>query len=134
MIFWDESALLELGEDLRGYLGELLRSELELLTAEIDITLGVHGDEMDVSVGHFESEHHLCHLLAGECRPQSLGYSLGKDLELSDLLIFHVEDVIHFPARNHEDMSFRHGVDIEESIELVALRTLIAGNLASRNL
>ena len=63
----------------------LLGSSLHLLLAqldvamEIDIALGVDGQKMDVGMGHFEAEHHLGHLLAGEgCARMALATRLAK--------------------------------------------------------
>ena len=101
---------------------------------EIDIALGVDGQKMDVGMGHFEAEHHLGHLLAGEGCADGFGDTLGEDLKLGQLVVLHVEDVIHFPTRDDQRMGLDDGVDVEESIKLIAFRTLVAGNLTSSNL
>ena len=88
---------------------------------------------MDMGVGHFETEYHLGHLLTGEGLADGLGHALGKHLELSNLIIFHVEDVVHFATRNHKGMTLHQRVDVEECVELLVLCALVAGNLTCSN-
>lgn len=110
---------------------KLLRSKLQLGATEVGIALRVHGDKMDVGMGYFQAEHHLCHLLAREGFAHGQRHTLGKKLELGELVVVHVEDVVDFPAWNDQRVAFLQGVDVEKGVELVALGTLVAGNFAS---
>ena len=66
---------------------ELLLRKLQLLTTEIGISLALHGNEMDVGVSHFKTQHHLSHFLARECLLDGNSYTLGKLLISSELVI-----------------------------------------------
>ena len=83
-----------------------------------------------MSVWHFESEHSLAYLDTWESALDGYSHLLCKHLILGNLVVLHIEDVVHFAARNDECVALHQRVDIEESVELFALSTLIAGNLA----
>ena len=54
----------------------------------------------------------------------------GGTAELCDLVIFHIEDVIHFTTRNDQRVTLYEGIDVEECVELVVLGTLVGGNFS----
>ena len=87
-----------------------------------------------MGMGHFETEYYLGHLLTGERLANGLGHTLGKHLELCNLIILHVEDVVHFATRNHQGVTLHQRIDVEECVELLILCAIVAGNLTSRNL
>ena len=55
----------------------------------------------------------------------------GKGLELGNLIVLHVEDIVDLTTGDHQCVAFCHRVDVEESVELVAFGTFVAGNFAS---
>ena len=89
---------------------------------------------MDVCVRHFQSEHHLCHLLTGEGALDGFGHALGKDLEGSQLVVVHIKDVVNLTTGNDQRVALAYGVDVEECVELLVLCALVAGNLTCSNL
>ena len=83
---------------------------------------------------HLQAEHHLCHLLAGESLLHGYGHALGKLLIAANFGVVHIKDVIYFAAGNHQCVTLHQRIDVQKSVELVVLGTLVAGNLASGNL
>ena len=124
----DSSALV------RKYINEFRFGQLQLLAAEVSIALGLHGNQMDVGVGHFQSQNHLCNLAAGECLLDGNGHPLGELLVVGKFFVVHVEEIVHLTARNHECMTFHQRVNVEERIKLLVFSTFIAGNLTGSNL
>ena len=51
--------------DFSGDFGHFFRCEGKVAT-EVDIGLGINGEEVYMGVGHFKAEHHLRHLAASE--------------------------------------------------------------------
>lgn len=109
---------------------KFLRSEGEGGGAEAHVFLALHGYEVDVGVGDFESEDALAYLDAGDGFLYGYGYALGKDLHGCYLVVFKVEDVVDFTLGYDEGVAFLQGVDVEEGEELVVLGYLVAGYLA----
>ena len=105
-----------------------------MLLAEVDISLTVHWDEVDVGMRNLQAQNYLSHFLAWEGSLDGLCHFLGENLKLGEVLVFHIEDVIHFLARNHQCVTLADRTDVEESVELVALGTLVARNLSCCNL
>ena len=116
------------------HLLELLLAQLQLLTTEVSIGLTLHRDEVNMCVGHFQSQHHLSHLLTGERFLDSHGHALCKLLITSQFVVIHIEEIVHLTTGNDQCMALHQRIDIEESIELLVLCTLIAGNLTGSNL
>lgn len=125
---------LELSIDLLRYLSEFLLWDVAFLVVEVYVGLGVHRQEVYVSMWHLEPEHHLRHLPAAEHALDGHGHLLCEHLEGGYLVVGEVEDVVYFVARDDERMSFRHRVDVEESIEMLVFGTLIRRYLACCNL
>ena len=65
-------------------------------------------------------QNNLRHFFAWEGSLDSLGYLLGENLKLSQVFVFHIEDVINLLTGNHQSMTFADRANVEESIELVA--------------
>ena len=87
-----------------------------------------------MGVGYFEPQYHLGHLLAGESLADGLGHALCKHLITGQLIIIEIEDVIDLTTGNHQRVTLYQRIDVEESIELLVLGTLVTGNLTSSNL
>ena len=85
-------------------------------------------------MSHLQSQHHLGNLLTREGLLDSNCHTLGKLLITSQLVIIHIKEIVNLTTRNDQCMTLYQRVDIEESIELLILCTLVAGNLASSNL
>ena len=113
---------------------EFLFSQFEMFFAEVDISLTVHRDEVDVCMRNFQTQNNLCHFFARESSLDGLCHFLGEYFKLSQVCILHIEDVVHLLARNHQSMTFADRANVEESIELVAFCTLVARNLSCCNL
>ena len=89
---------------------------------------------MDVSVGHFQSQHHLCHLLTGEGTSDGQRHALGKELERGQFVVVHIKDVIYLAARNHQRVTLHQRINVKECVELLVLCALVARNLTCSNL
>ena len=87
-----------------------------------------------MGVGHFETKHHLGHLLTGEGLLDGQGHLLGKHLITGNLIIVHVEDIVYLSTGNDEGMTLHQRIDVEKCVELLVLCALVAGNLTSSNL
>ena len=82
---------------------------------------------MNVRMRHLKSEHSLTYLFAREDTLYCHRHLLGKHLESSNLIIFHIEDVVDLTTRNDQRVTFYQRVDVEKSIKLFVLGTLEAG-------
>ena len=83
------------------------------------------GDEVNVSVCHFKSEHSHTYFLAGECLFDGFRNALGKKQECGILFVLDVEDLVSFLAGNYKGVSLAHRVDVEERVEVLAFSTLV---------
>ena len=101
---------------------------------EVNIGLTVHRKQMDMRMVYLETQHNLCHFLAGKGRLNGPGYALGKHFELGQISVFHVEDIVYFLARNDQRVTLCHRIDVEKRIELVAFGAFIAWDFACGNL
>ena len=64
---------------------ELFFAKLQLLATEVGIGFTLHGNEVDVGMGHFKTQYHLSNLAAGECFLDGDSHALGKLLILAGL-------------------------------------------------
>ena len=112
--------------DAFGYLLELFRCELQVWCIETHVGFALHGDEVDVGMGHFEAQHALSYLDAGDGTLDGAGYFLGENLKSGEFVVFEVEDVVHLAFGNHECMPFLQGADVEEGVVAVVLGYLVA--------
>ena len=98
---------------------------LVMLLPEIEVSLGLERDKMDVGVGHFHAQDGDPDPLAGNRRLERDGDLAGESPEAGVGLLVQVEDVIvlHLLG-NHEGMPLGKGVDVEEGIEVFALGDL----------
>lgn len=129
----DLSLLVELGADGVGDGLHLIGGELELGVGEEHVLLALHGDEVDVGVGHFEAEDGLADLDAGDDGLDGTRHMGGEDVQAAELFVGEVEDVIDFTTGDDEGMTLHQGVDVEEGIELLVAGAAVAGYLASGN-
>ena len=120
--------------DAVRYLLELFFGEFNFWFAEIDVALLIHRDEVDMCMRHFQSKYDLRNLLALKHLFHRCCHLLGKDLESSNFLVTHIEDVINFTTRNDKGVSFSYRVNVEKGVELFVLSTFVAGNLTSSDL
>ena len=107
------------------YFLKLSFGQLQFLAAEVNVLFRLHGNKMNVGVGHFEAKHHLCHFSTGESPSNGQGHTLGKELELGKLLVGEVEDVIYFPTRDDEGMALYQRVNVEKSVEVLVFCALV---------
>ena len=121
---------LESGVDFLCSCGHLVVAQLDVMM-EVDVSLRVDRNEMDVGMVDFESQHHLGHLLTGESRADGLGNLLGKHLKGGEVGVAHVKDVVHFLTRYNQRMALFDGIDVEEGIEVLILGAFVAGYLTS---
>ena len=127
---WKGLQSLEGCVDLVGKCLHFLGRELELGLAEIHVALGLHGDEVDVGMGNFQTKNGYSHLCAGNYLFEGHGHLLGKHMKVGKGLVVEVEDIVGFFAGNDKGMSVCYGIDVEEGIETFVLRTFERGYFA----
>ena len=86
--------------------------------------------EVNVGVGDVDADDGLPHFDAGAYFFQSLGHTLGKEVQLAERLIVEVEDVVDLLLGDAEDVSACDGVDVEEGEAVVGLADFVAGDFA----
>ena len=81
-----------------------------------------------MSVGHFESQHSLTYLHAWESGLDGDGNLLGEQLEASQYIVLHVEDIVYLAARNDQRVALDERIDVKKSVVFV-----VFGNFVARN-
>jgi hypothetical protein len=125
--------LPKLGKNFCCNLLELLFRKFEMFATEIDVSLALHGDEMNMCMRHLQTEHHLCHLATGESTLYGNSDALGKLLITSNFIVVHIENIVYLTTGNHQCVPFYQWIDVEESIELLILGAFVTGNLSRSN-
>jgi hypothetical protein len=85
---------------------------------------------MDVGMGHFQTDDGHSDPEAGNSPAQLNGHLSGKEMQVRQILILHIEDVVHFMLGNDKYMTSGNWLDIEKSKEPVVLRHAVTGNLS----
>lgn len=101
---------------------------------EIDVSDGIHGNEMDVHVGHFQSYNGRADTLAGDDLLEPQRYLLGEKIQLAQRLIAHIEDVVDLLPGDHKCVSLFDRPDIKKGNVRIVLGNDVAGNLALNDL
>ena len=125
--------LFDFFSDAFCYLLELFRGEFEMRVCKAHISFALHGNEVDVCVRYLQSEHALTDLDTGNGALDGTRYFFGKDLKACQLIVFKVEDIIHFALGNHQSMTLLEGTDIEEGVIAFVLSNLVARYFAGHN-
>ena len=115
---------------LIGSLLHCVSIELQFRLTEIHVALALQRHKMNVSMVHLKAEHSHAHLAAGKSTPNGQSHLLGKHHHVGKFLIAQVEDVVHLMLRHHQCVALRQRVDVEKSIKLVTLGTLVRGYFA----
>ena len=110
------------------HLTELLIAHVDMFFLEVHVAFLRDGDEVDVGMGHFQTDDGHANAFAGDSLLEGLGHFLGEDHHGPDFVVFKVEDVIVFAFGDHQGVTHGHGVDVHESEE-----TLVLGNLIARD-
>lgn len=121
---------LKLRQYLIGSLLHCVSIKLQFRLAKIHVALALQRHKMNVSMVHLKTEHSHAHLAAGESTLNGQSHLLGKHHHVGKFLIAQVEDVVHLMLRHHQRVALRQGVDVEKSIKLVTLGTLVRGYFA----
>ena len=109
--------------------GHLAVFEREFACKEIHVALLVDRNQVNVCVWHFKTHHSHANAFAGHHSLHGCGNFVGKIPESGIFLGAEVEDVVNLVAWNHKSVAFGNRVDVEESIEILVLGNLVAGNL-----
>ena len=125
--------LLKFRENLVCYLLLLVFSDFYVLR-KVHIGLVVYWDEVYVGMWDFKPEDNLSYFLAWESCPDGACHLLGKQLELCQIGIFHVENIINLFAWNHQSVGFPYWVDVKEGIEFLVFSAFVAWYLTGCNL
>ena len=96
------------------------------VVVEVEVGFGLHGDEVDVCVGYFESEDCHAYFDAWAGLFKAFRYALGKVLQLAVEVFVEVEDVVHFLFGDAEYVAFHNGVDVEEGEAVVGFGNFVA--------
>jgi hypothetical protein len=89
---------------------------------------------VDVGMRDFEAGYHDAYSKAGDFLTEDVGYALGKQVEMSEIVIFHIKYVIDFYFRNDQCMSKDYRANIQESKAIVIFSNLVAGNFSGDDL
>ena len=117
-------------------MGYLLGQGLHLVglhldvVVEVEVGLGLHGDEVDVGVWHFEAEDGDAYFDAGAGFFEAARHAVGEALEVAVEVFVEVEDVVDLFFGDAEYMAFDHGVDVEEGQAVVGFGNFVAGYFA----
>ena len=95
--------------------------EFQLGFVEVHIGLRVDRNQVNMSVSHFQTEHHLRHFSARESPPNGLCYLFGKYFKLSKFVVFHIEDIVNFTARNNQRVPLCQRIDVKKGIKCAYL-------------
>ena len=106
--------LFDSGCYLLGQLFHFFRLHFDMVV-EVQICLGLHGHEVNMGVGHFQSQHGHTYFGAGACFFQPDGHTAGKTLQFAVEFFIEVEDIVNLLFGDAEHMPFHYGVYIEES-------------------
>ena len=116
--------------------GNLLRQGLHFvllhldMMMEVEVGFGLHGYQMDVGVGHFETQHGDTHFDTGTGLFEAAGHAVGKALKVAIEVLVEVEDVVDLLLGNAEDMAFDYGIDVEKGKAVVGFGNFVAGDFA----
>ena len=116
------------------YFLKLFGRELKFGVGEVHVALGLHWHEVDMRVGYLQPEHCHAHLAARESRLDGLCHLLGEDRHFGYLAVFKVEIVVNLPSGDYQCVALGQRVNVEKSVELVALGAFVARYLAGCNL
>ena len=103
------------------------------VVVEVEVGLGLHGDEVDVGVGYFQSQHGYAYLDAGAHLFEAFGHAVCEVLEFAVEVLIEVEYVVNLFLGDAEHMPFHHWVDIKESETVVGFGNFVAGDLPSHD-
>lgn len=96
---------------------------------EVEVGFGLHGDKVDVGVGHLEAQHGDTYFDTGTGFFKAACHAVCKALQLAVEVFVEVEDVVHLFFGDAEDMAFDYGVDVEEGQAVVGFGYFVAGYL-----
>ena len=100
------------------------------MVAEIEVGLGLDGNEVDVGVRHFHAEHSLGDACAGQSGFLSQSHALGKELQRSVVFVREVKEVVDLLFGNDQRVARSHRVDVEKRKVLFIFRHFVAGDFA----
>ena len=109
-----------LGEGLH-----LCRFHLDVVM-EVEVGFSLHGHEVDVGVGYFQSEDCDTDLDAWAYFLEAFGHAVGETLQLAVEFFVEVEDVVDLFFGDAEYVSFHNGVDVEEGEAVVGFCNFVA--------
>ena len=93
---------------------------------EIEVSFGLHGNKVDVGVGHFETQHGNTDFDTGAGFFEALCHTVCEALQFAVELFVEVEDVVDFFFRDAEYVAFDHRVYIEEGKAVVGFGNFVA--------
>lgn len=97
---------------------------------EVEVGFGLHGDKVDVGVGHFKAQHGDTYFDTGTGFFKAACHAVCKALQFAVEVFVEVEDVVHLFFGDAEDVAFDYGVDVEEGQAVVGFGYFVAGYLA----
>ena len=124
------SGLFESFCQLVGEVFKLVVGELHMVV-EVHVAFVLHGDEVHVRVGHFETKYRHAYFAAGANLLHAACHAVGKVEELVVERVVEVEDVVDFFLRDAEHMAADDGIDVEECETVVGFGYFVAGDFAS---
>lgn len=122
--------LLQLSSDDALDFEEFLLGQFEVFLFKVEVTLESDRDEMDMGMRYFKTDNGHANALAGDGFLDGLGNVLCEHHHLSKFIIIDIKDIVGFVFGDHEGVTFRQGVDIEECKKLVVFGNFIAWDFA----
>ena len=120
---------LECGADIGCNLFEFLGSEFEFGIAEKHVFLTLHGDKVNVGVGHLKTQNGLSYLDAVKHLLLGNGNLLGKKLKVTQFLVSQVKQIVNLTLGDAQNVTLYQRVDVQKCKAVLCLGYLIAGNL-----
>lgn len=105
---------------------QILLWKLRPWIGEGQVRDGLHGNEVDVGMRDFESGDHDTDPEARDFLSKDAGYALGKNMEMGQVVIFHIKYVIDFYLGDDQGMPKDDRTYIEECQAAIVFSNLVA--------
>ena len=113
---------------LFGYFPEFFRCQPELFPVKIHVVFALNWDQMDVRMRYFHAQYDYGYPCARYFALDSGRHLLGEYHHAGQRPVVEVENIVHFLFRNHERVSFRKRIDVEECIVVFILCDFVGRN------
>ena len=112
---------------------KFLGGKFQMGIGEAHVSLALHRNQVNVSVGNLKAQYTLSNLHAGNRFLDSDGNLLCENLKASQFLVGKVKDVVNLALGDYQSVTLLQRADVEECKIFVVLGNLVARNLTSYN-